>query len=100
LICKYNFELPIDPLALVEMARDVLIEHGGTIIGDLPNATILVPTHLGQFEGTCSLVSDSTLHIEVTRKPDLITCPMIREQLIIVIKEGVKRYTARTKGNK
>lgn len=95
MLCQYRFELPVDPLAILEMAQQAIIANGGMVTGELPNLAICIPTHLGQIEGTCRLVSDSTLHVAVLRKPELVTCHMIRDNLVLYLKEGVKMYAAR-----
>ncbi len=90
MVCQYNFELPLDPLPLLEMARQVIIENGGTVMGHLPNISLSIPTQVGRFDGVCTLVSASVVNIAITKKPDIVSCTMIRDKLTFFLTEAVR----------
>ena len=90
IVCQYNFELPLDPVPLMEMARQAIVKNGGTVSGQLPRVLLSIPTPVGRFEGVCSLVSGSVVNIAVTKKPELVSCTMIRDKLTFYLTEAVK----------
>jgi hypothetical protein len=90
MICQYNFVLPVDPLPLIEMTRNLILENGGTVTGENPVYIVSMPSPFGQFNAVCKLLSDSEINISVTKKPELVSCDLIRDKLIFFIKEGVK----------
>jgi hypothetical protein len=88
-MCQFIFELPLDPVPLMEMTRQTIIENGGTATGQLPRLSISIPTPLGRFEGVCALVSASAISIVITKKPEIVSCTMIRDQLTSYLTEAV-----------
>ncbi|MCA9952055.1 MAG: hypothetical protein KDE48_20535 [Anaerolineales bacterium] len=96
-LCQFNFDLPIDPYLLMDMAKEAIVEHGGTVTGDLPEMMIAVPTPLGEFDGVCTLVAGFTIHVAVTRKPELVSCDLIRNKLVEYLTLGVKMHVQATK---
>jgi hypothetical protein len=95
--CSYNFELPVDPIALLGMVARMITENGGRITGDVPDVSMSMPTPIGQVEGTCRLLSGSVVNLTVTKKPDILTCAMVRDKLVFYITEAVKLYAAQSK---
>jgi hypothetical protein len=90
IMCEYIFELPLDPLPLMQMTSQTIIENGGTVTGQLPRLSISIPTPLGRFDGVCTLVSASAISISVTRKPEIVSYSMIRDRLTSYLTEAVK----------
>jgi len=90
IVCQYNFELPLDPLPLMAMARQAIIENGGVATGQLPRVFLSIPTPFGRFDGVCTLVSASVVNIAVTKKPDIVSCTMIRDKLTFFLTEAVR----------
>lgn len=99
ILCQYNFELPLDPYQLMPLANQAITDHGGTVTGELPEVSIRIPLPIGHIEGACKLVSDNTIHVAVTKKPELITCDMIRDKLVEYLKEGVQLQHQMNKAN-
>lgn len=96
-LCQFNFDLPVDPYLLMDLAMEAIVEHGGTVTGELPEMLIAVPTPLGEFDGVCTLVADTTIHIAVTKKPELVSCELIRNKLVEYLTQGVKMHVQATK---
>ena len=90
MVCQYKFVLPTDPLTLIEMTREIILENGGSVTGENPRYTVSVPSPFGQFDAVCKLVSDSEISITVTKKPEFVSCDLIRDKLVHFIKEGVR----------
>jgi hypothetical protein len=95
--CSYNFELPVDPMALLGMVARMITENGGHITGEVPNVSMSMPTAIGQVEGTCRLVSGSVVNLTVTKKPEILSCAMVRDKLVFYITEAVKLYAAQSR---
>lgn len=89
-MCNYNFNLPIDPAALYPTAQSAIIAHGGTTTVKGSKVIFSIPTPLGQIDGVCSVVEQSTLNITVTKKPDFVPCALIREKLVGYLTQAVK----------
>jgi len=47
-------------------------------------------------EGKCQLLDDAMVNIQITKKPDLVTCNMVRDNLVAYLTEAVKAYSAQT----
>jgi hypothetical protein len=92
-MCNYNFELPVDPIGLMEMVRRMIVENGGSVTGQIPNVAVTFLTPMGQVAGTCQLVSGSTINLAVTKKPEVLTCSMVRDRLVALIIEAVRLYS-------
>ena len=88
--CQYKFVLPVDPLPLIEMTRQLILENGGSVTGENPKYTVSMPSPFGQFDAVCKLISDTEISISVTKKPEFVSCDLIRDKLVYYIKEGVK----------
>lgn len=95
-MCNYNFELPVDPVPLMAMVTQMIEENGGRVTGQLPEVSVFIPTPLGQVAGNCQLMGNNTVHLKVTKKPDVLTCAMVRDRLIGYITEAVKLYSLQT----
>ena len=78
----------------MERVLRMIDESGGTVTGTLPSVTVSIPTALGRVEGTCKLVKDRLVNVRVTKKPDLMTCRMVRERLIFILSEAVKKISS------
>ncbi len=94
-MCNYNFQLPVDPTALLQMFRQEIINNGGIVKGELPNVHVSVPTQVGRVEGECRLVNEATVNIKITKKPDIVSCNMVRDTLIGYLTEAIKTYSAK-----
>ena len=95
-MCNYNFDLPVEPEAAHGAASLRMIEeNGGTVTGapfrPSPSPS---PPALGRVEGRCKLVKDRLVNIQVTKKPDFMTCQMVREKLIFILSEAVKKISS------
>lgn len=93
-MCNFNFNLPVEPAPLLAMVARKVEEYGGVVKGDAPNISISIPSQVGRLEGRCKAVGGNTVNIVVTKKPDVITCNMVRERLVFFITEAVKMYAA------
>jgi hypothetical protein len=94
---SYNFDIPVDPIALMKMVKDLVEQNGGIVTGEVPNVSVRFPTVVGEVGGNCRLVKGSVVNIEVTKKPDLVPNSMVREKLVFYITEAVKLYAQQTK---
>jgi hypothetical protein len=90
-MCSFNFDLPVEPLPLMKRVLRMIEESGGTVSGAFPAVTVSIPTGVGRIEGTCKLVKDRLVNVQITKKPDVVTCRMVREQLVFVLTEAVKK---------
>ena len=94
--CSFDFVIPVDPIGLLSMVRQIVEQHGGTVTGELPDVSVKFPTVIGELRGDCRLVGDSTVNITVTKKPFLVSCEMARERLANYLSEAVKLYNQQT----
>jgi hypothetical protein len=94
---SYNFDIPVDPIALMQMVKDLVEQNGGIVTGEIPNVSVRFPTVVGEVGGNCRLVKGSVVNIEVTKKPDLVPNTMVREKLVFYVTEAVKLYAQQTR---
>ncbi len=95
--CSFNFEIPVDPIGLMQMARQVLEQNGGIVTGEISNFSVRIPTVIGEVGGNCRHVGGTVVNIEVTQKPPIVTSAMAREKLVVYISEAVKMYVRQIK---
>jgi hypothetical protein len=95
--CAFNFKIPDDPVAIIEMIRPMIVEGGGMVAGAGSNVTFSIPTVVGRFEGVCTVMETTTVNIAVLDKPDIISCKVIRDQLTKYITQAVVMYRDQTK---
>lgn len=98
LMCSFNFKIPNDPSAIIEMVKPMIEQGGGTVVGANANVSFSIPTVVGRFDGACKLVEPSVINIAVTDKPDIISCKMIRDQLAKYITQAVVMYREQSNG--
>ncbi len=96
--CRFNFKVPDDPIAILDMVRPMIIDAGGTITGESANAAFSIPTVVGRFDGACTLVEPMVVNIAVIDKPDIVSCKMIRDQLAKYITQAVVMYREQSNG--
>ena len=96
-MCNYNFQLPVDPGILFQTFRQQIVDNGGVVTGEFPTVTVSVPTQVGRVEGKCHLVGDAMVNIQITKKPDLVTCNMVRDNLVAYLTVAVKACAEQTK---
>jgi hypothetical protein len=96
---SYNFDIPVDPIALMQMVKELVEQNGGIVTGEIPNVSVTFPTVVGDVGGNCRLVTKSVVNIEVTKKPPVVSNTMVREKLVYYVTEAVKLYAqqARTR---
>lgn len=95
--CSFNFKIPGDPVAIIDMLRPMIMDGGGEVSGDSSNALFSIPTVLGRFDGLCTVVDSTMVNIAVLDKPEIISCKVIRDQLTKVITQAVVMYRDRTR---
>lgn len=92
--CSFNFKIPGDPAAIMDMVRPLIVEGGGTVSGEGANVAFSIPTVVGRFNGVCTAVEPTLVNIAVHEKPDVISCKVIRDQLTKQITLAVRMYNA------
>jgi hypothetical protein len=97
---SYNFDIPVDPIALMKMVKGLVEQNGGVVTGEIPNVSVRFPTVVGEVGGSCRLVRGSVVNIEVTKKPDLVPNSMVREKLVYYVTEAVKLYAQQGKASR
>ena len=97
---SYNFDIPVDPIALMKMVKELVEQNGGIVTGEIPNVSVRFPTMVGEVGGNCRLVNGSVVNIEVTKKPDIVSNSMVREKLVFYVTEAVKMYSKQTRAGK
>ncbi len=97
--CSFNFKIPSDPIAIIDMVRPLIVNAGGTVTGESTHVSFSIPTAVGRFDGACRVVEPTVVNIAVTDKPDLVPCNMIRERLTFYITEAVKMYRQQSKAH-
>lgn len=95
--CTFTFDLPVDPLALLPIVRKEIEQNGGVVTGEIPNLSVQVPTVAGELRGNCALIKPMVVKIEITKKPEIVSCNMAREKLVEYLTEAVKTYVHQTK---
>ena len=99
-MCNYNFNLPVDPIALIPILRQKIEENGGVVTGEVPNVSVTIPTVIGEVGGNARLTGPSTVYIEVTKMPPMVTCAQVREKLVEYLTEALKMYKRQSKAAK
>mgnify|MGYP001258144624 CR=1 FL=1 len=95
--CTYSFNIPVDPIAIMPMIQQEIEQNGGTVSGEVPHLTVMIPTKVGEIRGTYRLLENSIVHIVITKKPDIVSCNSVREKLVLYLTEAVKLYSQRDK---
>ncbi len=95
--CSFNFKIPSDPVAIIDMVRPMIVDGGGTMSGASDNVTFSIPTILGRFDGVCTVVEPTLVNISVLDKPDVISCKVIRDQLTKYVTQAVVMYRDQTR---
>jgi hypothetical protein len=98
LLCSFNFKIPNDPVAILDMVKPMIKEAGGTVVGENADVTFSIPTVVGRFDGACTLVEPLVINIAVTDKPDIVSCKMVRDQLAKYITQAVVMYREQSNG--
>lgn len=98
LLCSFNFKIPSDPVAILDMVKPMIKQAGGTVVGENADVTFSIPTVVGRFNGACTLVEPSVINIAVTDKPDIVSCNMVRDQLAKYITQAVVMYREQSNG--
>ena len=99
LLCSFNFKIPSDPVAILDMVKPMIKQAGGTVVGENADVTFSIPTVVGRFNGACTLVEPSVINIAVTDKPDIVSCKMVQQQLTLYITQAVKMYRQQSKAS-
>ncbi|GAB3174836.1 hypothetical protein [Telluribacter humicola] len=73
-----NFNEPIDQL--VEKAEDGITSIGGAFIGNTNSGEYSIPTPVGNIMGNYT-VTDRLINFEISKKPLLVTCKKIEDEL-------------------
>ncbi len=97
---SYNFDIPVDPIALMKMVKELVEQNGGIVTGEIPNVSVTFPTVVGEVGGNCRLVNKSVVNIEVTKKPTVVSNTMVREKLVFYVTEAVKLYAQQSKATR
>lgn len=92
-MCNYNFELPVNPIPLMAMVKQMIEENGGLVTGQIPDVSVSFPTPLGQVAGRCRVMNGNIVQLTVTKKPEVLTCTMVRDRLVTYITEAVRLYS-------
>jgi hypothetical protein len=96
--CSFNFKIPNDPAAIIDMVRPMIVDAGGTMSGETSNVSFSIPTVVGRFDGVCTVVDPMLVNIAVIDKPDIISCKVIRDQLTKYITQAVVMYREQASG--
>jgi len=96
-VCSYNFKIPSDPVAIIDMVRPMIVDAGGIVTGENTNLLFSIPTVVGQFDGACKVLEPTVVNLTVTNKPEIVSCKMIQKQLTVYITEAVKMYNKQSK---
>lgn len=94
---SYNFDIPVDPIALMKMVKELVEQNGGIVTGEIPNVSVTFPTVVGEVGGNCRLLTRSVVNIEVTKKPTVVSNNMVREKLVYYVTEAVKLYAQQSR---
>ena len=81
-MCNYDFNVPVDAE-----------EHGGKTEGQNSHVAFSIPTPVGDLDGTCQVKEPKVISIQVSNKPDLVSCRLIREKLVIYLTEAVRVHS-------
>ncbi len=98
MLCSFKFDLPVDPIGLMDMVSRMILENGGKVTGKVPDISISMPTALGPVEGSCRLIGKSVVNIQVDKMPEFVSCNAVREKLVYFITEAVKLYVGQQRG--
>lgn len=79
--CRFELEVPADPATLFDRVKREIEAHGGTVSGNTTTMIVSVPTPIGPVQGTVRVVAPGRVAIEVTRKPLVVSCGMVRDKI-------------------
>ena len=100
MMCSFNFEVPVDPIGLMHMTRQMIEQNGGIVTGEISNFSVKIPTVIGEVGGNIRHAGGSVVNIEITKMPMLVPCALAREKLAFYITEAVKMYVQQCRAPK
>lgn len=83
--CRFQFDFPGSATALVDAIRVRMTEAGGRFEGSPAEGSFLLPTPVGEFEGSYT-IDKKTIRVEVTDKPFFVPCSAIEAKLVEMVK--------------
>lgn len=84
--CRFEFAISGDSQRVVDQVRSHVGQAGGRFDGSAGSGTFSLPTPIGAFEGTWSVVGQSIV-IEVTTKPFFVPCSAIESRLADYVRD-------------
>jgi hypothetical protein len=90
-VCSFSFEFPVSAEELVRRIGDAVRNAGGNFAGDTSEGRYSIHTPIGPIAGAYT-VSGQTIQIDVTDKPIILSCSMIRKKLNEYVQQARSRY--------
>jgi len=78
--CSFNFNIESSPVEIINNVKSKIENEGGSFTGDEKEGNFNLPTPIGSVEGNYS-VGDNELKIDITKKPMMLPCSMIKSEL-------------------
>jgi hypothetical protein len=92
-ICSFSFEFPVSAEELVRRVGDAVRRAGGNFSGDTAEGRYSIQTPVGPIAGGY-IVSGQTIQIDVTDKPIILPCSLIRHKLNELVQQAQSRNSA------
>ena len=78
--CKFDIKFESSAAQVIEHAEKAIIHAKGTFAGDIDKGNFEIATPLGDITGNYQM-NGSTIIIEISHKPFLVSCKKIEETL-------------------
>ena len=91
-LCSFSFEFPVSAEELVRRVGGAVRSAGGKFSGDTAEGHYAIETPVGPIAGAYS-VSGQTIQIDVTDKPIILPCSLIRSKLNEFVQQARSRYS-------
>ena len=81
-MCRFRIEYKDRPDAIMQQAKRMIEDYGGSFCASETRALFSVNTPLGRVDGICVLADSSTIRVTITKRPFLVPCSVIRERMV------------------
>ncbi len=78
--CSFSFNLEVDQKQIIQTVKSKIEQEGGTFTEDASNGNFLLPTPVGEVEGSFKITGNQ-LNIDIIKKPAFLPCSLIESEL-------------------
>ena len=81
-MCEFEIGFQGCPAAVLKRTKETIEGDGGSFNADDSRVLFSVRTPVGRVNGTCEWAGPATIGVTITKKPFLVPCSVIKEQML------------------